>query len=85
MYQTLEPIILNPLTHIINLALRVIERLDVGNNALVIPVLKSGSKNKASNYLPSSLLPISHFKCWSFLSQITFQAVGNLDVDEEHP
>ena len=57
-YQILEPLILNPLTHIINLSLRNNQFPDVWKNALVIPIFKSGAKYQASNYRPISFLPI---------------------------
>ena len=57
-YQILEPFILNPLTHIINLSLISHEFPDVWKKALVIPIFKSGKKSLPNNYRPISLLPI---------------------------
>ena len=57
-YKILEPVILNPLTHIINRSLSTHKFPDVWKQALTIPIFKSGAKNLASNYRLISLLPI---------------------------
>ena len=57
-YKILEPLILNPLTHIVNLSLKCQEFPDVWKKALVIPIFKSGKKSLPNNYRPISLLPI---------------------------
>ena len=57
-YKILEPVILNPLTHIINRSLSTHKFPDKWKQSLSIPIFKSGAKNLASNYRPISLLPI---------------------------
>lgn len=57
-YKILEPLILNPLTHIINLSLRSCKFPDIWKKALVIPIHKGGDPKHPSNYRPISLLPI---------------------------
>ena len=57
-YKILEPLILNPLTHIINLSLKENDFPDIWKKALVIPIHKSGQPTLPNNYRPISLLPI---------------------------
>ena len=57
-YKILEPLILNPLTHIINLSLKDQVFPDIWKQALVIPIYKGGQRNLPGNYRPISLLPI---------------------------
>ena len=57
-YEILEPLIINPLTHIVNLSLKSHEFPDVWKKALVIPIFKSGKRSLPNNYRPISLLPI---------------------------
>ena len=56
-YIILEPFILNPLTHIVNLSLKLHEFSDVWKKALVIPIFKGG-KSLPNNYRTISHLPI---------------------------
>ena len=57
-YKILEPLILNPLTHIINLSLNTSQFPDIWKKALVIPIHKGNSKTLPNNYRPISLLPV---------------------------
>ena len=57
-YKILEPLLLNPLTHVINLSLKSNDFPNVWKKALVIPVHKSGKTTLPNNYRPISLLPI---------------------------
>ena len=57
-YQIIEPFILNPLTHIINLSLKTNKFPDVWKQAMVIPIFKTGARDQPGNYRPISLLPI---------------------------
>ena len=57
-YKLLEPLILYPLTHIINQSIKTCSFPDVWKKALVIPIHKGGDTTLPSNYRPISLLPI---------------------------
>jgi hypothetical protein len=57
-YKILEPLILSPLTYIINLGLTTCKFPNIWKKALVIPIHKGGNAALASNYRPISLLPI---------------------------
>jgi hypothetical protein len=56
-YKILEPLILSPLTHIINLSISKSVFPDVWKKALVIPIFKGGDPSLPGNYRPISLLP----------------------------
>ena len=57
-YKLLEPLILYPLTYIINQSIRTCSFPNVWKKALVIPIHKGGDTTRPSNYRPISLLPI---------------------------
>jgi hypothetical protein len=57
-YKILEPLILAPLTYIINLSITKCVFPDCWKEALVIPLFKGGDPSLHSNYRPVSLLPI---------------------------
>ena len=57
-YKALEPLILAPLTYVINLSLKSNQFSNCWKKALVLPLYKSGNKALPANYRPISLLPI---------------------------
>jgi hypothetical protein len=57
-YKILEPLILAPLTHIINLSIAQNVFPNCWKEALIIPLFKGGDPSLPSNYRPISLLPI---------------------------
>ena len=57
-YKILEPLILNPLTHVINTSIKNSQFPDIWKKALVIALHKGGKQDQPSNYRPISLLPI---------------------------
>lgn len=57
-YKILEPLILNPLTHVINTSIKNSQFPDIWKKALVIALHKGGKHDQPSNYRPISLLPI---------------------------
>jgi hypothetical protein len=57
-YKILEPLILAPLTHIINLSISTNCFPNSWKKALVIPIYKGGDPALPGNYRPISLLPI---------------------------
>lgn len=56
--KAVKNLILLPLTKLINLCIREVTFPDCLKRALVVPVFKKGSPDKAENYRPISLLPI---------------------------
>ena len=57
-YQELEPLIISPLTYVINLAISKNEFPDCWKTALVIPLYKKENPKMPGNYRPISLLPV---------------------------
>ena len=57
-FKAILPVIIKPLTHIVNLSLRTGEIPGYCKYAKVTPILKGGDVNDANNYRPISILPI---------------------------
>ena len=57
-YKLLEPLILSPLTHVINISISGNTFPLCWKQALVIPIFKGGDDSTPNNYRPISLLPI---------------------------